>query len=107
MSFFRRTKPETRRALDPTTGEPIPKTKLFHRLMIKLLSDKVRTFAKNWKTSLAGLALLGQGIGALAGHAADFAGGADFSLPSTQIAWGMITAGIAAICAKDGDKSGK
>jgi hypothetical protein len=64
FSFFKK-KPEVRRAQD-LTGRPVIKTNPIHRATMKYISNKLLPFLLNWKTTLAGVALVLHGGGSVA-----------------------------------------
>lgn len=97
---------EVRRAED-MSGKPVIKSNLIHRAAMKWLTNKIRPFLLNWKTTLTGVTLILHGAYVLVMHLSDVSDkpGISLSLESLQLAWGEIIAGFGLIAARDADKS--
>jgi hypothetical protein len=100
----RKSKPEVRRAED-LTGRPVIKSNPIHRATMKFVLKKILPFLINWKTSLAGIALIGHGIGMVADHLHGATEGNPITLEGMQLAIGEIIAGVGLIAARDANKS--
>ena len=105
MKLFRR-HPPVRRALDPHTGKPIPKPTLAQRLMLSLLSRKLRPFLASRKTTLGGIVAITGALGAIATHLIHVADGGTLSWEMLSVAGSGLAAGFAGLVAKDADKTG-
>jgi hypothetical protein len=66
---------------------------------------KILPFLVNWKTSLAGAALIAHGIGTVADHLHGATEGKPLTLEGLQMAIGEIIAGFGLIAARDANKS--
>ena len=97
-------RPEVRRAKD-LTGRPVIKSNLIHATTMKWLSNKILPFLLNWKTTLAGVALILHGLGAVVDALLQVTDGVPLTLEGLQLATGEIIAGAGLIAARDANKS--
>jgi hypothetical protein len=97
-------KPEVRRAED-LVGRPVIKSNLIHATTMKWLSNKLLPFLLNWKTTLAGVALILHGLGAVVDALLRVTDGVPLTLEGLQLATGEIIAGAGLIAARDANKS--
>ena len=97
-------RPEVRRAED-LAGRPVIKTNPIHRATMKWLSNKLLPFLLNWKTTLAGIALILHGLGAMVDALLRVTDGVPLTLEALQLATGEIIAGAGLIAARDANKS--
>jgi len=72
---------------------------------MKWLSNKILPFLLNWKTTLAGLALILHGLGAVVDALLRVTDGVPLTLEELQLATGEIIAGAGLIAARDANKS--
>jgi hypothetical protein len=100
--FGKRT--EVRRAED-LAGRPVIKSNLIHSTTMKWLSNKILPFLLNWKTTLAGVALILHGMGAVVDALLQVTDGVPLTLEGLQLATGEIIAGAGLIAARDANKS--
>jgi hypothetical protein len=100
--FGKRT--EVRRAED-LAGRPVIKSNLIHSTTMKWLSNKILPFLLNWKTTLAGVALILHGLGAVVDALLQVTDGVPLTLEGLQLATGEIIAGAGLIAARDANKS--
>lgn len=75
-------------------------------LMNKLILKYIGPILRSWKTTLAGVATIASGVAILAGVGVSAADG-ELSTEQALTGWGLITAGIAQIVAKDATVTGK
>ena len=97
-------RPEVRRAED-LAGRPVIKSNPIHRATMKWLSNKLLPFLLNWKTTLAGIALILHGLGAVVDALLRVTDGVPLTLEGLQLAGGEIIAGAGLIAARDANKS--
>jgi hypothetical protein len=95
---------EVRRAED-LAGRPVIKSNPIHRATMKWLSNKILPFLLNWKTTLAGVALILHGLGAVVDALLRVTDGVPLTLEGLQLATGEIIAGAGLIAARDANKS--
>ena len=81
------------------------KTNIINRTAMKWLSNKLLPFLLNWKTTLAGVALILHGCSAIVQALLDVTEGTSLTLDSLQLAVGEIIAGAGLIAARDANKS--
>ena len=103
LPFFKK-KPEVRRAQD-LAGRPVIKTNPIHRATMKYISNKLLPFLLNWKTTLAGVALILHGGGSVADALHKVTEGSPLTLEGLQLSFGEIIAGFGLIVARDANKS--
>ena len=72
---------------------------------MKWLSNKLLPFLLNWKTTLAGVALILHGLGAMVDALLRVTDGVPLTLEGLQLAGGEIIAGAGLIAARDANKS--
>lgn len=96
--------PEARRAED-MTGRPVIKTNPIHRATMHFVLKKILPFLINWKTTLAGVGLIGHGIGAVADHLHGATEGQPITFEGLQLAIAEIVAGFGLVAARDANKS--
>jgi hypothetical protein len=72
---------------------------------MKWLSNKILPFLLNWKTTLAGVALILHGMGAVVDALLQVTDGVPLTLEGLQLATGEIIAGAGLIAARDANKS--
>ena len=97
-------RPEVRRAED-LTGRPVIKSNIIHSTTMKWLSNKILPFLLNWKTTLAGVALILHGLGAVVDALLQVTDGVPLTMEGLQMATGEIIAGAGLIAARDANKS--
>jgi len=100
----RKPKIEVRRAED-LTGRPVIKSNPIHRATMKFVAKKLLPFLVNWKTTLIGIGLVGGGVAGIAEHLAGVADGKPLTLEAVQVHLAAIAGGVAAIFARDANKS--
>ena len=72
---------------------------------MKWLSNKILPFLLNWKTTLAGVALILHGLGAVVDALLRVTDGVPLTLESLQLATGEIIAGAGLIAAREANIS--
>jgi hypothetical protein len=72
---------------------------------MKWLSNKLLPFLLNWKTTLAGVALILHGLGAVVDALLRVTDGVPLTMEGLQMATGEIIAGAGLIAARDANKS--
>jgi hypothetical protein len=97
-------RPEVRRAED-LAGRPVIKSNLIHATTMKWLSNKLLPFLLNWKTTLAGVALILHGMGDVVDALLRVTDGVPLTMEGLQMATGEIIAGAGLIAARDANKS--
>ncbi len=97
-------KMEVRRAED-LTGRPVIKSNPIHRATMKFVAKKLIPFLVNWKTTIIGIGMIAGGISGLADHLVGAIDGKPLTFEAIQIQIYAISGGIAAIVARDADKS--
>ena len=75
------------------------------RSAMNYASKKLLPFLLNWKTTLAGVALILHGCSAIVESLLQVTEGASLTLDSLQLAFGEIIAGAGLIAARDANKS--
>ena len=75
------------------------------RSAMNYVSKKLLPFLLNWKTTLAGVALILHGCSAIVQALLDVTDGTSLTLDSLQLAFGEIIAGAGLIAARDANKS--
>lgn len=81
------------------------KPNLINRTAMNWVSKKILPFLLNWKTTLAGAALILHGCSAIVQALLDVTEGTSLTLDSLQLAFGEIIAGAGLIAARDANKS--
>ena len=81
------------------------KPNLINRSAMNYASKKLFPFLLNWKTTLAGVALILHGCSAIVESLLQVTEGASLTLDSLQLAFGEIIAGAGLIAARDANKS--
>lgn len=81
------------------------KPNIVTRTAMNYVSKKILPFLLNWKTTLAGLALILHGCSAIVQALLDVTEGTSLTLDSLQLAVGEIIAGAGLIAARDANKS--
>lgn len=81
------------------------KPNIVTRTAMNYASKKILPFLLNWKTTLAGLALILHGCSAIVQSLLDVTNGTSLTLDSLQLAVGEIIAGAGLIAARDANKS--
>jgi hypothetical protein len=81
------------------------KPNIIHRTTMKWLSNKLLPFLLNWKTTLAGVALILHGMAAVVDALLQVTDGVPLTMEGLQMATGEIIAGAGLIAARDANKS--
>ena len=81
------------------------KPNIINRTAMNWVSKKILPFVLNWKTTLAGVALILHGCSAIVKALLDVTEGTSLTLDSLQLAFGEIIAGAGLIAARDANKS--
>ena len=81
------------------------KPNIINRTAMNWVSKKILPFVLNWKTTLAGVALILHGCSAIVQALLDVTDGTSLTLDSLQLAFGEIIAGAGLIAARDANKS--
>lgn len=81
------------------------KPNIVKRSAMNYVSKKMLPFLLNWKTTLAGVALILHGCSAIVQALLDVTEGTSLTLDSLQLAFGEIIAGAGLIAARDANKS--
>ena len=81
------------------------KPNIINRTAMNWVSKKILPFLLNWKTTLAGVALILHGCSAIVQALLDVTDGTSLTLDSLQLAVGEIIAGAGLIAARDANKS--
>lgn len=81
------------------------KANIINRTAMNWVSKKILPFLLNWKTTLAGVALILHGCSAIVQALLDVTDGTSLTLDSLQLAFGEIIAGAGLIAARDANKS--
>lgn len=89
----------------PAAAAKRKKPNLMNRTVMNYVSKKLLPFLLNWKTTMAGLALILHGCSAIVQALLDVTEGTSLTLDSLQLAVGEIIAGGGLIAARDANKS--
>ena len=81
------------------------KPNLINRTAMNYASKKLLPFLLNWKTTLAGVALILHGLGAVVDALLRVTDGVPLTMEGLQMATGEIIAGAGLIAARDANKS--
>ena len=81
------------------------KPNIINRTAMNWVSKKILPFVLNWKTTLAGVALILHGCSAIVQALLDVTEGTSLTFDSLQLAFGEIIAGAGLIAARDANKS--
>lgn len=81
------------------------KPNIIKRSAMNYVSKKLLPFLLNWKTTLAGVALILHGCGAIVQSLLDVTEGTSLTLDGLQLSFGEIIAGAGLIAARDANKS--
>ena len=81
------------------------KPNIVKRSAMNYVSKKLLPFLLNWKTTLAGVALILHGCSAIVESLLQVTEGASLTLDSLQLGFGEIIAGAGLIAARDANKS--
>tara|TARA_R110000822_G_scaffold99902_7_gene225123 strand:+ start:1177 stop:1530 length:354 start_codon:yes stop_codon:yes gene_type:complete len=89
----------------PPVAVKSKKPNIITRTAMNYVSKKLLPFLLNWKTTLAGLALILHGCSAIVQALINVTEGTSLTLDSLQLAVGEIIAGAGLIAARDANKS--
>ena len=81
------------------------KPNLINRTAMNYVSKKILPFLLNWKTTLAGVALILHGMAAVVDALLQVTDGVPLTMEGLQMATGEIIAGAGLIAARDANKS--
>jgi hypothetical protein len=97
------TSPTPRKKAGQKTAAAEPS--LVNQIAVKFVSKKISPYVLNWKTTLAGLALILNGATSILNDLIKLGEGTELSSESLQLAFGSVLAGAGLIASRDADKS--
>jgi hypothetical protein len=81
------------------------KPSMVNQLAVKFISKKIAPYVFNWKTTLAGVALILNGATSILNDLIKLGEGTELSSESLQLAFGSVLAGAGLIASRDADKN--